>query len=564
MKSLYWILTVILLISVSKADTVISYDTPNVGDVTTTVTTNVITSVITNHTTNNLLTGDFTDGSWNGTSVSSRHGSGTIAGIGSKYVASTINQSDTGLSDNEIQRGFSSTLGADIWFWDGTQDQSVTMSQIFNDGSGDITTQTRVVDYVNTGFNTYQDTIVIGENTSINGSVTARFDFNHTNSTQHRAADLKNPSLIFDYTKVNNTVSQVSNTTVKYCWEFNPSTCPQAVEEVADTIEIFEEDLKEIFKVIDTPKVEVPVVTYEPEKIKIDEPKIEFEILSVETIDMMPDMDTIKIINIPVDVSMDMPTEEVIEDFNTEQFVDIYSDTPMDNPTEEISMEKPNQETVVETSASIEPEENIIEEKPIEEPKEEIVMVAQQSEPTDDTADSETEEVGVRVPEESTEEKIVEEEEVEVAEEPVEETEEPQQEEVVEAEVEDSGVNLKIVKLEEYIDSKISNELQKIEATLTVVSEIISREMKANQVDISSYANINTALFDNRQLPDGNTNFFKQIALVGYDRDIYTNQVSISANDPVVKYTIEVNKAKIEVNNKYKELQELINARNGI
>ena len=88
--------------------------------------------------------------------------------------------------------------------------------------------------------------------------------------------------------------------------------------------------------------------------------------------------------------------------------------------------------------------------------------------------------------------------------------------------------------------------------------------MKANQVDISSYANINQAIFNIEQLPDGNKDFFNQIALVGYDRDIYTKQVSLSADDPVVKHTIELNNARTEVNTKYNELRELINARNGI
>ena len=524
MKSLYWILTVILLTSITKADTVISYDTPNVGDVTTTVTTNIISTVTTNHTTSNLLTGDFTDGSWNGTSISSRHGSGTIAGIGSKYVASTINQADTGLSDDEVQRGFSSTLGADIWFWDGTQDQSVTMSQIFNDGNGDITTQTRVVDYVNTGFNTYQDTIVIGANTSINGSVTARFDFTHTNTQSHRAADLKNPSLIFDYTKVNNTVSQVSNTTVKYCWEFNPSTCPQAVEEIADTIEIFEEDLKEIFKVIDTPKIEVPVITYEPVKIIIDEPKFEVEIFTVETTDMIPDIETVEILSIDMSAA-EIPEEE----FNTETMANAY-------------------DTELVTETTPEPE------------ADPIIAVEETNEPIKEQPSSEEP----------------------IADKPIQETSSPEQEEVIEAEVEEPGpeaieepieetiveeepeVIIDIAKVESYIDSKVKNQIEKVAATLEVVSELVSRAMVSNQVDISSYSTINAAMFDNRQLVDGNLNFFNQVVLVGYDKTIYNNQVSMGSTDLLTQHNIKLEAANNETNKAYIKLQELINERNGI
>ena len=281
------IILVGLLSSVtSKAETVCIQNVPQYGDQTCTTTTDVVTSVITNHTTNNFLSGDFTDGSWSGTNLDHTHGSGTIAGVGGEYVQSTLTQADSGLSDDEVQRGFSSTIGADIWFWDSSDtNQSVTMTQIFNDGNGDTTTQSRVVDYANNGFTTYQDTIVIGENNITNGSVTARFDFTHTNTQYHRAADLKNPTLTFDYTKIENTISQVSNTTVKYCWEFNPSTCPQAVEDIADTIVDIEDDLVDIIIDIETPEVEividVPEYIWEPEVVEIDEPVFTLSLIHI-------------------------------------------------------------------------------------------------------------------------------------------------------------------------------------------------------------------------------------------------------------------------------------------
>lgn len=545
------IVGVLLSSVISKAETVCVQNVPQYGDQTCTTTTDVVTSVITNHTTNNFLSGDFTDGSWSGTNLDHTHGSGTIAGVGGEYVQSTLTQADSGLSDDEVQRGFSSTIGADIWFWDRSDtNQSVTMTQIFNDGNGDVTTQNRVVDYANNGYNTYQDTIVIGENNTTNGSVTARFDFTHTNTQYHRAADLKNPTLTFDYTKIENTTSQVSNTTVDYCFDRTPNTCPQAVEDIVETIVDIEDDLENIFEDFKEPELELPVITYEPEIIEVDEP----EILSVETIDMIPDVETIEVLSIPVEMSMveDTPIEEI----TTEEIIDAYDTEP-----------------VVETATTNEPE---LETNTNEElPTEEVAMVEQepeldngevvgeetmpvQEESAVPVSDESTEVIEEEIKEETIEEEIIEEEaveeevkeeEVEVAEETVEETTE---------------VNPKMVAMEDYIDSKIDNELQRIEATLTVVSELVSREMKANQVDISSYANINQAIFNIEQLPDGNKDFFNQIALVGYDRDIYKNQVSLSAEDPVVKHTIELNNAKTEVNTKYNELRELINARNGI
>ena len=531
------IILVGLLSSVtSKAETVCIQNVPQYGDQTCTTTTDVVTSVITNHTTNNFLSGDFTDGTWNGPNLDHTHGSGTIAGVGGEYVQSTLTQADSGLSDDEVQRGFSSTIGADIWFWDSSDtNQSVTMTQIFNDGNGDTTTQSRVVDYANNGFTTYQDTIVIGENNITNGSVTARFDFTHTNTQYHRAADLKNPTLTFDYTKIENTISQVSNTTVKYCWEFNPSTCPQAVEDIGETIVNIEDDLKNIFEDFKEPELELPVITYEPEIIEVDEPKI--EILSVETIDMIPDVETIEVLSIPVEMSMveDTPIEEI----TTEEIIDAYDTEP-----------------VVETATTNEPELETNTNKEL--PTEEVAMVEQEPElDNGEVVGEETmpvqEESAVPMSDESTEE---------IKEETIEEepTKESVEEDIVAAE-EKPEVSVDVVAVEKYIDGKVQSQIEKIEATLVVVNELVSRAMVSNQVDISSYATMNNAIFDNRQLADGNPAFFKQIVLAGYDKNIYSDQVSMGANDPVAQHNIKMNVAKDKTNQAYYKLKALLEAR---
>jgi hypothetical protein len=513
------IILVGLLSSVtSKAETVCIQNVPQYGDQTCTTTTDVVTSVITNHTTNNFLSGDFTDGSWSGTNLDHTHGSGTIAGVGGEYVQSTLTQADSGLSDDEVQRGFSSTLGADIWFWDSSDTkQSVTMTQIFNDGNGDTTTQSRVVDYANNGFTTYQDTIVIGENNITNGSVTARFDFTHTNTQYHRAADLKNPTLTFDYTKIENTISQVNNTTVKYCWEFNPSTCPQAVEDIADTIVDIEDDLVDIIIDIETPEVEividVPEYIWEPEVVEIDEP-------------------VFTAVPIPANITMPEPEPEIPEEeFNTEDITNAYDPEP-----------------VVETRVEDEP--------PAAEPDADPIEVVEQ--------------VDEPIEEEPSSEEVV-------TEQPIQESSSPQQEEVVEADVEEERpepteelvekepeVSVDVVAVERYIDGKVQSQIEKIEATLVVVNELVSRAMVSNQVDISSYATMNNAIFDNRQLADGNPAFFNQIALAGYDKSIYNNQVTLGSTDPVAQHNVKVNAARNETKKSYLKLQELINERNDI
>ena len=157
-----------------------------------------------------------------------------------------------------------------------------------------------------------------------------------------------------------------------------------------------------------------------------------------------------------------------------------------------------------------------------------------------------------------------------VEEERPEPTDEPMEEDIAEVveepEVveEEKEVSVDIVAVEKYIDGKVQSQIEKIEATLVVVNELVSRAMVSNQVDISSYATMNNAIFDNRQLADGNPAFFNQIALAGYDKSIYNNQVTLGSTDPVAQHNVKVNAARNETNKSYLKLQELINERNDI
>ena len=154
-------------------------------------------------TTDNLLSPNFTDGSWTGTNLDLRHGDQVIAGFDSGYVESSINLNDY-LTKEEINGGFSSTLGADIWFWN-SNTQNVIMKQTLIDDNGVSITQQRQIDGSCTTFNgcdysNYTDTIIVNGNSQQDYEITARFEFNEfSNTTAHYAADLRNPSLTVSY-----------------------------------------------------------------------------------------------------------------------------------------------------------------------------------------------------------------------------------------------------------------------------------------------------------------------------------------------------------------------------
>ena len=152
-------------------------------------------------TTTNLTPKVFTTiNGWSGTNLYSTHGNETIAGVSGKYIENTISLTNVGLSKAQINEGFTSTQGVDVWFWSGNPNQNVTMTQILTDANGGVTTQNRIITYVPTYFNTYTNIAVVDKNTQDNFNITSKFSFyESTNSPYHYAADLINPTLSITY-----------------------------------------------------------------------------------------------------------------------------------------------------------------------------------------------------------------------------------------------------------------------------------------------------------------------------------------------------------------------------
>jgi len=152
-------------------------------------------------TTPNLTPKSFTTiNGWSGTNLSSTHGNETIAGVSGQSIQNTISLTNVGLSQAQINEGFTSTQGADIWFWSGNPNQNVTMTQILTGSNGEVITQNRIVPYTSSYYNTYSNIVIVDKNTQVNYNITSKFSFyESTNSPYHYAADLKNPTLSITY-----------------------------------------------------------------------------------------------------------------------------------------------------------------------------------------------------------------------------------------------------------------------------------------------------------------------------------------------------------------------------
>ena len=152
-------------------------------------------------TTTNLTPKVFTTiNGWSGTNLYSTHGNETIAGVSGKSIENTISLTNVGLSKAQINEGFTSTQGVDVWFWSGNPNQNVTMTQILTDANGGVTTQNKIIPYTSIYFNNYTNIAVVDKNIQTNYSITSKFSFyESTNSPYHYAADLMNPSLSITY-----------------------------------------------------------------------------------------------------------------------------------------------------------------------------------------------------------------------------------------------------------------------------------------------------------------------------------------------------------------------------
>jgi len=424
-------------------------------------------------TTGNLLNQNFTNSSWSGTNKSSRHDSGTIAGVDGKYVESTISLSDT-LTESQINNGWTSTLGADIWHWNNLN-STTTMKQTITNADGTVTTQIREV--ANTGcgsincggYTTYTDSYTQGINQQSDYDIAVRFTFDESSSSSsHYATDLKNPTLTIIHSLITaeqaTTLSEISETvdtiieTEVETIEFEP------LEEIV--FEVFEEPIMDIiweevyFETVATEEINTGVVdiffeTIEPEEFtELIEVPME-TVYEPETVE--PEIETVEV---------NEEVEEVIDDTQIEQ--EVATETEVEE-TVTVNDEVVNEETEAGTET----------------------IAATETSPD---------------PERGVEETVV-------AEDSPGETNAP--------------VSLDI----KHIAEQVAGKIKAIDKQLQAVQLIVAKAMQNNDI-ISSYSNVNYE--DTIRLDGGNVDEYIQREYID-NRNIYA-EVQISYNDPVQKY----------------------------
>jgi len=318
----------------------------------------IFSTVANAETTGNLLPQQFFNNNqghngWNCTDPSHNHGNSIVAAVHGDFIENTISLGDT-LNQSQINGGWTSTFGADMWGWN-TYDQEIKMTQTITDANGTITTQIRDVAIPGcSGYNcgsyaTYTDSYTQGLNNQSNYTIKARFDFSESSqSTSHRAIDLKNPTLTIEHSLL----SVTQQSTISEINEIVGNTIEQQVETIEFspieeyTFEVFEEPemVVEMFE-------EIYIEPIAREEINTGVVDIFFE--PVETIELteLPPIESFE--EIPMEVAYEEPT--TIESFSAEvqgfeeriETTESFNDTPTGSVIQEFFEEE--RQTIIET-----------------------------------------------------------------------------------------------------------------------------------------------------------------------------------------------------------------------
>jgi hypothetical protein len=470
---------------------------------------------------------------------------------------------DGHLTQPEMNQGFTSTMSADVWFWNSIEN-TFTLKQTVTGSDGSVSTQVRDIndhDPSRPGnggdFTTYTNVYTQGSNTQTDFTIRAEM-YNETAGTTydnyHRGPDVDNVSLNISYTEI-----------------------PPINEETQDVIDDIDTDIITIIDDIPDDfnwntddlyfEEEYIIITDEftfdeinLEEIYIDElpPIEEFD---MEVFEEMPEMEMVffeEEFSEPMMVTEEIFTEEFEEDFTEfleetgmeEEFMEFLEDEGItaEEFFEEITEEEFNDELTEESFEEF------------EEPLEDIS--------TEEESVPEVEENEKETVEEITESDKVEEEK-EVAKNENTEEEKPDSTESEESDVstEESGEQEDIQSEEVDADTEIVKDItateNKLKKNLKIIAKQIAKVTKETTKnlskedlffkgnDLDSYTQV--SFYKSKEIYDNtNMGLFLQTDLSTYSTEIYVNASldSYTNNDPVEVHRVKL----ININKKKNKL----------
>jgi len=556
-----------LLISPSKAETCTTNelgDRTCVTNTTGTTTGNVLNnSTFTPDNSGNYnhgwtISGDVGQGhtSTSGTTQSGQNTSGGVLAFegdpnGSIYQDVDL-VGDSHLTQSQINEGFTSTMSADIWFWNNTEN-TFTLKQTITAGDGTVTTQIRNINdhdpnRANNGgqWNNYTDSYTHNTNTQTDFTIRAEVS-NDTagtgNDGAHWGPDVDNVQLSI-------TTAGVQSSTFTSCEELG--TCTSAGEAVNDAVDLKTSDGKDLFLDLDNKVDDAFKEVEKMEEVKIEEIKFEviveddlgkFEEVKFEDFVEMQFTDFIEENNLVEEFKQELKVEGITE----EQFFDELGGAMKEELGGEIMADMQDfKEEEMPNDITTEPPTEEIKQDRIEEIKEEKTEEGElNATETTTNEKTETEEIIQSNEEEKptrpADEDVPAESEVDTNEEAEgqAETEDTGQtvEDTAELSVEDGkSLDIKVSSITEKVArviKKLEEKLKRVDDKLNATAYVLAVGLQSTQPDISSYSN-KRIYKDNKIGYNTNDDFFDLINRIE-QQQIYKD-ASLSAytsNDPI-------------------------------
>jgi len=477
-------------------------------------------------TTDNLLNQTYFDSGkpingWSGTN-DHNHGNSIIAGVHDKYLENTITLGDT-LNQSQMNGGWTSTFGSDIWHWNDYQ-STVRMTQTITGADGSVTTQVRDVVSSPCGGNncgsyvTYTDSYTQGINNQSNFNIKVRYDFSDTSqSSSHWSPDVKNPTLTIEHSLLSveqqSTISEINETI--------DETIQQQIEIVEFipieefTFEVYEEPVVQMFEEIyieEIAKEEINIGTVNvfkeiPMEISYEEPKT-IETFATEVESFEERIETTESFNQPEE------RETILEASNSSGVIERESLSEETNRGNETTSVVEEERRGGNEPASGSSEERIVGESNRED-SEQNQSVERNTEPEETTSNSEPRTVR-------------------------EESNTNTEELVAENDRQDTP-DVSIESITKQVESTTMNVNQKLEQ----INILVAKAMQS-PVSIDSYTTINDNIFNEQLKIDGGN-------LDEYIQKNYTDSIQISDgnqdlfNDIVVQNQIKIDNAKANV-----------------
>ena len=459
---------------------------------------------------------------------------------------------DGHLTKSQINEGFTSTMSADIWFWNNTEN-TTTLKQTITAGDGTVTTQIRNINdhdpnrAGNGGqWNNYTDSYTHNTNTQTDFTIRAEVS-NDTAGTSydgtHRGPDVDNIQLSI-------TTAGQQSSTFTPCEELG--TCTSAGEAVNDAVNLTTDDGKDLFLDLDNKVDDAFKEVEKMEEVKIEEIKFEviveddlgkFEEVKFEDFVEMQFTDFIEENNLVEEFKQELKVEGITE----EQFFDEIGGAMKEELGGEIMADMQDfKEEEMPNDITTEPPTEEIKQDRIEEIKEEKTEEGElNATETTTNEKTETEEIIQSNEEEKptrpADEDVPAESEVDTNEEAEgqAETEDTGQtvEDTAELSVEDGkSLDIKVSSITEKVArviKKLEEKLKRVDDKLNATAYVLAVGLQSTQPDISSYSN-KRIYKDNKIGYNTNDDFFDLINRIE-QQQIYKD-ASLSAytsNDPI-------------------------------